>query len=109
MSRAEIANGTMPPLPSQHAEPTGGRDDQPDRSPVATQQEPHEQQCGPARPQQRDPPRRRDQAAHRPAVLGAFADGVNPLGARAREVVESLAADFLANPLVEQWSIEALR
>jgi len=29
--------------------------------------------------------------------------------AAAREVVEQLAADFLANPLVEQWSIEAVR
>jgi phosphoribosylformylglycinamidine synthase len=27
----------------------------------------------------------------------------------AREIVEQLAADFLANPLVEKWSIEALR
>ena len=27
----------------------------------------------------------------------------------AREVVERLAGDFLANPLVEKWSIEALR
>jgi phosphoribosylformylglycinamidine synthase len=27
----------------------------------------------------------------------------------AREVVEQIAADFLANPLVEKWSIEALR
>ena len=27
----------------------------------------------------------------------------------ARRVVEKLAADFLANPLIERWSIEALR
>ena len=32
-----------------------------------------------------------------------------PDAAQAREMVERLAADFLANPLVEKWSIEALR
>ena len=34
-------------------------------------------------------------------VRGESADG-------ARQVVERLAQDFLANPLVEKWSIEAL-